>query len=356
MMWEHWYSFANDKYRSSQKAELQQQEEMRKQKEYEETMATALTMDFLSSASFEFTPSEGNGITSSLMDNTVNNVKEHEKETSVSNGGAVPKKPTEIECEIGNKTLELSKDVQDVILEIADLFLDPDVVFAMRKLKEVGKAMKNSPSANAISREVELATSSEKARQAQLSQRNEFSDIIDKKDIKKEETDTEKKQALHKPLFPSATRTETFEQFSSVMKAPKKRFGSPSKGVVPSPKSAKKSGSAANLKSLTETKMDIISDGFNVLKRKKTSKVAQSIWNEVSGMGRIVLTASDPSFYALMANLFTHLEKLQESARATQLKSELFDFIGSNVNYSRVSLNNFVNNNKFKNVCKNRIA
>ena len=263
MTWEHWYSFANNKYRQSQKVELQQQEEIQKQREYEENMATALTMDFLSCGSFEFTPSEGNGITSSLMDN---NLKEQEKETSVSNGGALAKKVTETECDIGNKTVELSKDVQDVILEIANLFLDPDVVFAMRKLKEIGKAMKGSPSVDAITHEAALVTNLEKAKQAQLLQTKEMEVVIDKKDIKQEENaNDQKKHSLHKPLFPSATRATTFEQFSNIMKAPKKRFGSPSKGAMLSPKSAKKSGST-QLKSLMETKMDIISEGLNVLK------------------------------------------------------------------------------------------
>ena len=36
-------------------------------------------------------------------------------------------------------------------------------------------------------------------------------------------------------------------------------------------------------------------------------------------------------------NFFPHLEKLQESTRGTQLKTELFDFIGSKIPCARVS-------------------
>ena len=93
------------------------------------------------------------------------------------------------------------------------------------------------------------------------------------------------------------------------------------------------------MKSLTETKMDIISKGLSVLKKKKAPKVPQSIWNKASTMGRVILTPVDTLFYALMAHLFPQLEKLQESAREVQLKSDLFDFIGENVKYSRVSVN-----------------
>ena len=59
-------------------------------------------------------------------------------------------------------------------------------------------------------------------------------------------------------MFPDCEPT-TFDQFTSVMKVPKRKPGaSPARlGQISSPKNQKKN-QAAKLKSLTETKMDII--------------------------------------------------------------------------------------------------
>ena len=219
--------------------------------------------------------------------------------------------------------------------------------FAMRKLKELGQALKGSPSAAKIAQEALVITNLEKAKQVQINQLVEIEDKA--KNIKKEldyGSPMQPSTHQHKPMFPFASRT-TFEQFSTFMKAPKRKVSvSPGKGAgnMSSPKSLKKHGSTANLKSLADTKMDIISDGFNVLKWKKVSKVAQSLWNEVASMGRAVLNPSDTSFYGLMSNvnLFPHLDKLQESARGAQLKADLFNFVGSNVEYSWVIIFHFI--------------
>ena len=69
----------------------------------------------------------------------------------------------ESEVEMANKTLDLTKNLQDVILEISELILDPDFVFALRKLKELGQAMKGSPSAAKIAQEASMITNLEKA-------------------------------------------------------------------------------------------------------------------------------------------------------------------------------------------------
>ena len=332
-MWEMWYTYANEKFKIKQQAQLKQEEMLHKQQEDEEKMANDLAMDLLGET-FSFQSSEGNGFSASQMGNVS---KESEKNgdnlcSTTTTNRSVTKTKMETEVDIANKTLTLSKDIQDIVVEIADLFLDPNVVFAMRKLKEVGKAMKNSPSVADFSKEVSYLTNLQKNQESQ-------NDVpIDKDKIKKELTYEDPKQNP-KRLFPACEPT-TFDQFTSVMKAPKCKPGaSPARlGQISSPKNQKKN-QATKLKSLTETKMDIIAEGFNVLKRKKASKVAQPLWNEVSSLGRVVLNPPDTGFYSLMGNVnfFPQLEKLQESARGMQLKTELFDFIGSNVQYARVS-------------------
>ena len=344
MTWDRWYQYTNEKFLVKQQAEIKQEELKHKQRKDEEKMANVLTMDFFSDENLSF---NGNGMAimgtnSKAIDQNLDNLCS----TTTSNGSVMNKK-MESEVEMANKTLDLTKNLQDVILEISELILDPDFVFALRKLKELGQAMKGSPSAAKIAQEASMITNLEKAKQAQIQQLTEIEDKA--KNIKKELDYGSPMQVpshQHKPMFPSASRT-TFEQFSTFMKAPKRKVGaSPCKGTgnLSSPKSLKKHGSTTNLKSLADTKMDIITEGLNVLKWKKLSKVAQSLWNEVASMGRAVLNPSDTSFYGLMSNvnLFPHFEKLQESARGVQLKADLFDFVRSSVEYSRVIIFHFI--------------
>ena len=336
MTWEWWYKYTNEKYHNKHQAEIKQEELFHKQKEDEENMANALTIDFFSSENFGFNGSDQNGVAAVLLENEPKELDKSDNlcTTTTTNRSVVNKK-VESEVEMVNKILNLSKDIQDVIMEIAELFLDPDVVFAMHKLKEVGKAMKDVPGANVISKEVS-------SMMATLEKGQEQAPLMVAKDIKKELTyeESKKNPSQPKPMFLSASKA-TFDQFSNLMKAPKRKIGaSPGRlGSISSPKSAKKHPSTANHKSLTETKMDIILEGIAVLKCKKAGKVAQSLWNEVSSMGHIVLNPPETTFYSFMSNvsLFLHLEQLQESARGAKLKADLFDFIGSNVQYFRVS-------------------
>ena len=344
MTWDRWYQYTNKKFLVKQQAEIKQEELKCKQRKDEEKMANALTMDFFSDENLSF---NGNGMAiMGTNSKAINQNPDNLCSTTTSNGSVTNKK-MESEVEMANKTLDLTKNLQDVILEISELILDPDFVFALCKLKELGQAMKGSPSAVKIAQEASIITNLEKAKQAQIQQLAEIEDKA--KNIKKELDYGSPMQALshqHKPMFPSASCT-TFEQFSIFMKAPKRKVGaSPCKGTgnLSSPKSLKKHGSTANLKSLADTKMDIIAEGLNVLKRKKLSKVAQSLWNKVASMGRAVLNPSDTSFYGLMSNvnLFPHFEKLPETARGVQLKADLFDFVGSSLEYSQVIIFHFI--------------
>ena len=58
------------------------------------------------------------------------------------------------QLQVAKKTLELSEDLQKTIFEIVDLYLDPEVIFTMQKLKEIGKAMKGALQAAGIVNEV----------------------------------------------------------------------------------------------------------------------------------------------------------------------------------------------------------
>ena len=327
LTWEQWYQFANEKFTEKQKKELEQQKLVAQQQEDQEKMALALTMDFFDSQNLDFTIDSKNGVGTSSMVETLEreNEKKVENATSSTNGALARK--VEFEHDMINKSVELSKEIQSCIREIADLFLDPDVIFAMRKLKCAGEHMKGTPKASEFAKEVSNMTALQKSKE----QENRVPLAKVKKELDYDD-------GKRKTMFPSAKR-QNFEQFSENLHAPKRKASaSPARstGMV-SPKSTKKQPQPPSLKSMAETKMDIIASGIDVLKKKKLVKFSQSLWTEVSNMNRTILEPIDPGFYSLMSNFFSDLEKLPESARGTQLKSDLFDYIGSNVEYSRVS-------------------
>ena len=324
LTWEQWYQFANEKFTEKQKKELEQQKLVAQQQEDQEKMALALTMDFFDSQNLDFTIDSTNGVGTSSMVETL----EHENEKKVENAtsstnGALARK-VEFKHDLINKSVELSKEIQSCIREIADLFLDPDVIFAMQKLKCVGEHMKGTPKASEFAKEVSNMNALQKSKEEE--------------NLAKVKKELDYDDGKRKTMFPSA-KQQNFEQFSENLRAPKRKASaSPaqSTGMV-SPKSTKKQPQTLSLKSMAETKMDIIASGIDVLKKKKLVKFSQSLWTEVSNMNRTILEPIDPGFYSLMSNFFSDLDKLPESAWGTQLKSDLFDYIGSNVEYSRVS-------------------
>ena len=126
MTWECWYEYANENFLVKQQAEMKQEELKCEQCEDEEKMADALTMDFFSDENFSF---NGNGM--ALMGTNSKGIDQNPDNlcsTTTSNGSVMNKK-METEVELANKTLDLTKNLQDVILEVSELILDPDFVF-----------------------------------------------------------------------------------------------------------------------------------------------------------------------------------------------------------------------------------
>ena len=324
LTWEQWYKFANEKFREKQQSEIEKEKVLRKQQEDEEKMAIALTLDFFNGKELDLTLDSKNGVGTSSMVETLQHDKDNKVEDPTSSTNDVALRKVQFEKDMLKQTLELSQELQGIIQEVAELFIDENVVFAMWKLKTIGQHMKNSANADAVVKEVSALTQMQKS-----------PGIIPPDRVKKElEYDEPKK---NKPLFPSA-RKQNFSDFSDMFKSAKKRSAtSPARSLVGSPKSAKKQTATTNLKSLTDTKLDIIASGIDVLKKKKSSKLAQSLWQEVTNMNRSILNPVDTGFFTLMSNFFPQLQKLQESARGPQLKTDLLDLIGSNVGYACVS-------------------
>ena len=146
-----------------------------------------------------------------------------------------------------------------------------------------------------------------------------------------------------KKHFPGAKKAlyeELQEQFQS-----RKRKATPSPGRVAksgfgSPP-AKQAKMGENYKDMMDTKQKIIACRTEVLKKKKNAKNLDAIVHELDSMGREILQAPDYSFYHLMSYFDNKYSKLSDSTRSLQVKNDLFDFILSRVEYSRVRITHY---------------
>ena len=89
---------------------------------------------------------------------------------------------------------------------------------------------------------------------------------------------------------------------------------------------------------MTDTKQKIIACRTEVLKKKKNAKNLDAIVHKLDSMGREILQAPDYSFYHLMSYFDNKYSKLSDTTRSLQVKNDLFDFILSRVEYSRVHI------------------
>ena len=150
--WETWYTLVNENYLVWQKTELQNLQNEEQQKKDEEEMLDAITGSLFSDKSFEFNLNTNNNGLFQPGLSTLSEVKLEDGSVASAPGDIHDK--VEKELDTVKKTLEISETVKTSICEIVDLYLDPDAVFAMRKLKEIGKAMKGTPHPNTFANEV----------------------------------------------------------------------------------------------------------------------------------------------------------------------------------------------------------
>ena len=257
-----------------------------------------------------------------------------------------------------DKTTELSKATVNFLKDVSDLVMDRDVLLALRRLKFVGKQMFSQQcSTEQFQAEFDSYNTSERERQADQCERqpdhlltvqtgstssSHVRNIDFQGGVKIKEEKEEFLTPKSKKQFPGAKRAsyeELQDQFSS-----KRRKTGPSS--QPSPGRGNKPGLGSpppkinlvsDCKGLTDTKAKVIAQGVDALKKKRNAKTLDTILSELEKMNREILTPTDPNFYHLMSYFDQKYSKIPESARGQQVKSDLFDFILTRVDYSRVS-------------------
>ena len=114
---------------------------------------------------------------------------------------------------------------------------------------------------------------------------------------------------------------------------------------------------AVDYTSLTDAKIATIVQGNDILKRRKSVKISQPIWNEAQHMNRVILDAPDGNFYYLLSGFKPGYASVAETLCAATFKEDFFDYILENISYTKVNDNvmlftqiettTFLNQNKF---------
>ena len=287
--WDEWYDFANKQYKQHQVKLIEQQEKNEKarqarieaQKKQAEQLSLNIAREFLPGLTIE---AESTSVNESSV---LPNIKQEpdsntNRQASKSDEGAGHEKP---ECSLQSdfdKAEQLSQATINFLKELTDLFMDKDVLLAMRQLKFMGKQMwSNDCNIEAFQKEIEANNKYERERAAtdrqmqpsshQVSRSLDFSHIGE--DIKQEKDDDFNlpKVKKHFPGAKKASYEELQEQFQS-----RKRKSTPSPGRVPklgfgSPPT-KQAKIGENYKNMMDTKQKIIACGTEVLKKKEKRK------------------------------------------------------------------------------------
>ena len=173
-----------------------------------------------------------------------------------------------------DKITELSMLVMSFIMQVLDMIMDDDVVFAVHKLKQIGASMKISLQENPeVAKNIgspQLQFPEQHTGQEMLPPHN--LDFSPSHHIKQE---PDIGQATHKSMFPG-TKCQTFEQFqeSFQSKRGKMNMQSPARSSstlssrLGSPKGGASWSQSVDYVSLTDSKVAVIIQGNDVLKKR----------------------------------------------------------------------------------------
>ena len=353
--WESWHSFANKQFKDSQNKAIEKEKQIQAQidrdRKIAEKLSFEMTRKFLPTLEVETETDINKKDTLGIENPPKNVLVKQEKpdnfqtfrdQVQVPPDQSTPQTVQTEKSEF-QKTVDLSNATVNFLKEVSELVTDPDVLVALRKLKFVGKQMMSENcDTETFQNELDNYNAMErnlaKNREPPVQQPGHVRNLdfgTGSVQIKQERTAENPPKA--KPVFSGAKRM-SFEQFQENFQSKRKKPGqSPARGGGKGFTSPPAKPSPESYKAMTDSKMDIIGVGVNVLKMKKTTKNLQSLWVEAEQMNRGILSTQDTNFYQLLAAFDVKYDKLSESVHGHQLKQDLFDFILSKVEYTHVS-------------------
>ena len=287
--WDQWCQFVNQNYKQHQltllekqeKDEKQRQARVEAQKKQAEQLSLNLAREFL--PGLEIEPQNNSVDPTSVLPNIKKELDSNaDSAAGKSDKGSGHEKP---ECSLQSefyKAEQLSQATINFLKELTDLFMDKDVLLAMRRLKFLGRQMwSNDCNIEAFQREVDAnnkyerecaATERDMQSTQHVSRSLDFSHV--QSDIKQEKDREDFNVPKLKKHF-SGTKKASYEDLQEQFQTRKRK-------TTPSPGRAAKSGFGSppakqakigeNYKDMTDTKQKIIACELKCLKKRKTQR------------------------------------------------------------------------------------
>ena len=375
-MWKEWHKFPNEQYIKSQLECKQKEEDLAKEKQKKMQEEAQLARDMCNQLTKNLLPVSFRTQSTSAKpaDNLLSplkmktepglhtpEAKKNSFQTDVRNGcksangntsDGVPSDIISKEKASIEKITELATLVKTFVMEVSDLIMDNDVVYAVRKLKQIGSQMKlslhdspqhsktlQSPTPREYGQGGQ-ALPEECSKHGMLPPHN--LDFSPSHHIKQE---PDQNVLSHKSMFP-VTKCQTFEQFQESFQNKRRKMNTQSPARISgnlsswlgSPKGGTVCSQLVDYLSLTDSKVAVIVQGNEVLKKRRSAKICKDIWTEAEHMNRVILDATEVNFYYLLSRFKPQYSGVPEALRAARFKEDLFDYILENVSYTKVTI------------------
>ena len=298
--WEGWYAFVNKQFMDSQKKSIENKKEcdaqIKRDREMAEKLTYEMTRKFLPGIEIPEPQTETDiqQKTTSGHENFAQKVKQEKLDNVQTYCDQIDVPPPDLSTQITvqteksefEKTVDLSNAMVNFLKEVSELVTDRDVLVALRKLKFLGKQMMSENCdtetfQNELDKYNNMEKNLAKDREppAQHMQQPGHVRALNfgpgSVEIKQEKTEVNAPKT--KPVF-SGTKHMSYEQFQENFQSKKRKPGqSPARGGGKGFTSPPAKPSPDAYKTMTDSKMDIIGLGVNVLKTKKTTKNLQSL-------------------------------------------------------------------------------
>ena len=263
---------------------------------------------------------------------------------------------------IALKNYDLNKSLEAYLQQVGGLVMDPDVLHALRNLKELGRSMRcakggdetvsqaNNSGILSVGVGVSVNPNGQCPRELFPEKSPSLNNSQLATEIKQENTSDQNSlrsnSALVSPpppgrMFPGLKR-QTSETFNESISAKKKR-GTPARKNIISPVTSplRSPSSVDECISKADTVCKLADLGNVFLKKKKiTATNSQAIVDAVNQYSRTIVefNVQDQSFMKIMTYYFPSLSHLPEDVRHMELKKQLFEFTMKNIEYTKVCI------------------
>ena len=257
--------------------------------------------------------------------------------------------------DLAKRNFDINKGIEAYLKEVGTLLVDPDVVYALHNIQELGRAMRTQKEQQPASlKNTVLDNQNIDAPTGNSRARNLFppKDVLSLSQIKVETSEVGSVDdgtglPLCSPpaggkMFPGRKR-HTQESVTDIVSSKKKRTGTPGRSstITPVGSPNRPTSSTENWIAQADARAKSADVGNNFLKKKKLTQAnVAAVYNTISQHKREIVEYEETtqSFYKIMTHYCPNLAMIPEDVRHLELKWQLFTFAMKNIEYTKVNI------------------